>query len=308
MNGPRWIDAAQVEALGPARARELLRAALAGGLDPSTDPPRLGPAAGRGQLLVMPSAWGDVAGVKVASVAPDNPARGLPRIQALYVLMDAETLTPHTIMDGASLTSLRTPAVSAVGIDALCVADPDTAVIIGTGPQAVGHAHAVLAARTPRRLVIAGRDPGRTRDCVARIEGGDVPVEAAVGPEALRAAVESADLVVCATSAGEPVIDSAWVRDDACVVAVGSHEADRRELDGALLARSTVVVEDVATALREAGDVIMAIAEGAVGQSDLVTLSEVVRGEHSPTSGRPRVFKTVGMAWQDLVVAAGVAG
>jgi ornithine cyclodeaminase len=100
------------------------------------------------------------------------------------------------------------------------------------------------------------------------------------------------------------VFDGALVGDDAFVVAVGSHERDRRELDGELVGRSQVVVEDVATALREAGDVVMAIEEGHMDAAGLVPLAEMVRGAASVDRTRPRVFKSVGMGWEDLVVAA----
>jgi ornithine cyclodeaminase len=86
------------------------------------------------------------------------------------------------------------------------------------------------------------------------------------------------------------------------VIAVGSHEPHVRELDAALLARATVVVEDPATALREAGDVILAVHEGALTPADLVGLADLVRAPR--VGAAPRVFKSVGMAWQDLVVAA----
>jgi ornithine cyclodeaminase len=112
--------------------------------------------------------------------------------------------------------------------------------------------------------------------------------------------------LVCATSARSPVFDSALVRDDSVVIAVGSHEPDARELDAALLGRATVVVEDVATALREAGDVILAIAEGALAADDLVPMRDLLTGAIEPPRNRPLVFKSVGMAWQDLVVATAV--
>ena len=122
---------------------------------------------------------------------------------------------------------------------------------------------------------------------------------------AAEAAVRRAQLVVCATSSATPVIDGDWVADGACVVAIGSHEPDRRELDASLLARSLVVVEDVATALREAGDVVMALAEGAVTAADLHPLQDLVQGRIRRADDRPNVMKTVGMAWEDLVVAEG---
>ena len=91
--------------------------------------------------------------------------------------------------------------------------------------------------------------------------------------------------------------------DHATVVAIGSHEPGARETDDALAARATVVVESRASALREAGDVILALESGAVREEELVTLAEVVRGEAAPAPGRPRLFKSTGMAWEDAVVA-----
>jgi ornithine cyclodeaminase/alanine dehydrogenase-like protein (mu-crystallin family) len=102
------------------------------------------------------------------------------------------------------------------------------------------------------------------------------------------------------------VFDSELLRDDAVVVAVGSHEPDARELDAALLGRATVVVEDVATALREAGDVVLAIADGTLAWDDLVPMRDVVTGDFVVPTDRPLVFKSVGMSWQDLVIASAV--
>jgi ornithine cyclodeaminase len=102
------------------------------------------------------------------------------------------------------------------------------------------------------------------------------------------------------------VFDSTLLRHDAVVVAVGSHEPDARELDASLLGRATVVVEDVATALREAGDVVLAIADGTLTPVDLVPMRDVLTGAVAVPEDRPLVFKSVGMSWQDLVVAAAV--
>ena len=96
------------------------------------------------------------------------------------------------------------------------------------------------------------------------------------------------------------------MRDDATVVAIGSHEPGAREVDEPLVARATVVVESRASALREAGDVIAAIDAGALGAGDLHGLAELVRGEVAPAAGRPRLFKSTGMAWEDLVLARAV--
>lgn len=304
---PEWIDAAEVlRRVTPDRARRLLSDALAAGFDPADDPPRSSPAAGAGQLLLMPSTVGDATGVKVLSVAPGNPDLGLPRIQAWYVLMDSATLTPRVLLDGTALTTLRTPAVSMLGVDALAPADLDAVTLVGSGPQTLAHAEALLAIRRPSRAFVTDRDADRAQAAATVITGLGLPCTA-VDAAGLEAAVRASRLVVCCTSAAEPVIASDWVADGTCVVAIGSHEPDRRELDAALLGRSLVVVEDVETALREAGDVVLAIADGALTASELRTLRQVVLGQVTRPTDRPSVVKTVGMSWEDLVVAAGAA-
>ena len=127
-----------------------------------------------------------------------------------------------------------------------------------------------------------------------------------LGSPRARDVLRAADVVVCATSARSPLFDAELIADTAVVIAVGSHEPDARELPGALCGRSTVVVEDVGTAVREAGDVCLALAEGALQAADLVPMRDVVIGRVVPDPGRPLVVKTVGMSWQDLVVAEAV--
>jgi ornithine cyclodeaminase len=295
--------------MSPDRARRLVIAALAQGLDPAADPPRGTPVVRQGQLLIMPSETAHSVGVKVLSVAPDNPERGRERIQALYVLMDAETLTPSVLIDGTAITSLRTPAVSAVGVDALAPQEVSRMVIFGSGPQAIGHGEAVLQVRRPGEVVVVGRrEEPREAAALAIGELGVVcRAVAADDRAAVEREVRSAQVIVTATSSSTPVLVGDWVADGACIVAIGSHEPDRRELDAALMGRSLVVVEEVRTALREAGDVVLAIAEGALGEDGLHPLRDLVRGEVARAVDRPNVFKTVGMAWEDLVVAEGVA-
>ncbi|WP_256793995.1 ornithine cyclodeaminase family protein [Terrabacter sp. Ter38] len=316
MQQPRWVDAAAVRrTLSPDRARRLIRRELADGLDPASDPARLvaDVGDGSGQLLVMPSTNGRAAGVKVLTVAPGNAARGLDRVQAVYVLMDADTLAPSVLVDGTAVTSLRTPAVSAVAMDALAPDEVESAVIFGSGPQALGHAEALLAIRPTTAVTVVGRRGDAARATAQRISGlasthrlttRGLTVD---DPQEVEAAVREAQVVVTATSAATPVLGDDWVADGACVVAIGSHEPHRRELGSALLGRSLVVVEDIGTAHREAGDVILAAAQGALDWGDVRTLADLVRGRVERATDRPNVFKSVGMAWQDLVIAEHLA-
>jgi ornithine cyclodeaminase/alanine dehydrogenase-like protein (mu-crystallin family) len=295
-----WIDAETVTELLPMTgAIDTLEAALAGGLDPSADPPRHAVDTKNGQMLLMPTQISGWAGVKIVSVAPGNAERGLPRIQGIYVLMDAETLSPVALLDGSAITSLRTPAMSAVAVRHLAAGGASRLVVFGTGPQAWGHVEALRAVRPVTEVVVVGRDPTRAQSFVDRLAGTGV-----LGSVGTPDAVADADLVVCATTSGEPLFEGRLIADHACVVAVGSHQPERRELDATLLGRASVVVEDVSTALREAGDVIRAIAQGALAAESLLAIDGIVIGRTRVDPTLPRVYKSVGMAWQDLVVAA----
>ncbi|NYF98155.1 ornithine cyclodeaminase family protein [Janibacter cremeus] len=294
-----WLGADEIRArVTPDRAREVVHDVLAGGFDPADDPARSNTPAGSGHLLIMPTTVDGWVGIKVASVAPDNPARGLPRIQATYLLLDAETLTPRMILDGSVLTELRTPAISAVAVDQLARADARHLLILGSGPQARGHVRALAGVRAFDRIAVAGRSPDRAEATVRTLVDEGMPAVVCDLAEA-----GEADVIVCATSSATPLFDGSLVRDDACVVAIGSHEPDRRELDSAMMGRAQVVVEDHQTAMRECGDVVLAVDEGALSPDDLVGLAAVVRGEVPVARDRPVVFKGAGMAWQDLAVA-----
>jgi ornithine cyclodeaminase len=289
------LGAAEVMAALPMRtAIAAIRAALADGLDPSADPARSVVPVRHGQLLLMPAQWGAFAGVKVASVAPGNPSVGRPRIQGNYLLLDGPTLTPVALLDGVALTAIRTAAVSAVAADAL--ADPDSTrlVVFGSGPQALSHVAAIRAVRPIEQVTVVGRDSARTAafaaTCGARV--------------GTATDVATADIVACCTTARTALFDGSLIRGHATVIAVGSHEPDACEVDAATVGRSVVVVEAVETALREAGDVIQPVNAGLLDPATLIDLATAVRKPIDRS--RPRLFKSVGMAWEDLVLAAAV--
>lgn len=299
-----YVDAAAVaEAVSWSEATSTLERTLLDGLDPGRAADRSIVDVSSGQLLMMPAETTTGVGMKLSTVAPLNTQRGVPRVQALFVLLDHETLAPLALMDGTALTTLRTPAVSAVAVRHLANADARHLVVFGSGPQAWGHVQTLRAVRPIEAVTVVGRDSGRTEDLVARISASGLAAE--VGkPES----VSAADIVVCATTAAEPLFDSTWLQPGTCVVAVGSHEPDHRELDASLLGCAAVgggvVVEDPRVALREAGDVIMAVDEGAMSAEQLIGIAAVVHRE-TPLAGTS-VFKSVGMGWQDLVVAQAV--
>jgi ornithine cyclodeaminase/alanine dehydrogenase-like protein (mu-crystallin family) len=262
------------EGLSPVVAVDALERALRDGLDVDADPPRVSLPVGAGELLVMPSSLG---AVKLVSIGGD------PRIQGVCVVFDRETLAPAAIVDGIALTNLRTAAMSALAVKWLAAPDARRALVLGRGPQGVAHADALRAVVPGLEQVdVVGREAGATAE------------------------IESYDVICCCTTAREPLFDGTRVASDAVVVAIGSHEPDAREVDGTLAGRATVIVESRATALREAGDVTLAVAEGALAADALVELAQVVRGGVAVDRRRPRLFKSTGMAWEDAVVAGAV--
>lgn len=290
------------EALPMAAAIAALQEALCEGLDPETDPARSVVPVSHGQLLMMPSHSRRYAGVKIATVAPGNPALGIPRIQGTYLLLDAETLSPLAVLDGIALTAIRTAAVSAAAADLLAVPGAERLVVFGTGPQAHSHIEALRAVRPLRHISVVGRDLDRLATFLQQY--GDWGQDSAPVVEAGTAeAVAQADLVACCTTARTPLFDGSALPAHATVVAVGSHEPQAREVDDETVRRSTVVVEARAAALREAGDIILAVQSGALDPESLVCLAELARGTAEADVSRPRLFKSVGMAWEDLVVA-----
>ena len=299
--GIPFLDAAAVAALSPRAAVDALEAALRGGLDPDADPPRQAVGTKAGEILIMPSASRGAAGVKLVTVAPGNPDRGRPRIQGLYALFDPATLAPAALVDAIALTNLRTAAVSALAVRHLAAPGARRLLVFGTGAQGWAHVGGLRAVAPDLEHVdVVARDRGRLEAFVTRC-AAEHGIEARVAePEA----VADADLVVCATTAREALFDGALVPDTATVVAIGSHEPEAREVDERLARRATVVVESRASALREAGDVVGAIAAGAITAAALVTLADLVRGDATPDPGRPRLFKSTGMSWEDAVVAA----
>lgn len=298
-----YIDAAQLaELLKPAIAVAALEDALRGGLDPELDSPRLFAPLDSGEFLLMPAQSAKYAGIKVATVAPENPAKGHPKIQGTYMLLDKDTLTPLAAMDGAELTLIRTPAVTVMAVKALLAlrgrASAGTVAVLGTSLQADRHIEALAAVCGIDSLVVIGRRPEAAQALAEKYADQGIP-----GRPGSVADLADADTIICATSSSTPVFDGTLPKDSAVVAAIGSHGLDAREIDPVLARRAEVVVEGRASALREAGDLIPARSAEEWEQRGLATFSELLTGRFAPAAGKPLLYTGVGMAWEDIVVA-----
>jgi ornithine cyclodeaminase/alanine dehydrogenase-like protein (mu-crystallin family) len=243
--------------------------------------------------------------VKVLTFYPGNPAAGRPAIVATVLLHDPQTGALLAIMDGALLTGLRTAAGSAVATKYLARVEAATVGILGSGVQAEAHLLAMREIRPIQNAWVYSRDRDRRTEFAERMAarlGLEVtPVSSA------RAAVEGADIVVTATTAREPIVDGDWFAPGVHINCVGSGIPDRRELDDKIVLRSKIVVDTRASALEEAGDLLIPIAKGLMSKEAIhADLGEILTGQKVGRSNDTEItlFKSVGVALQDVAAAA----
>ena len=297
----RTIEAEELRGLVPIdRAIDALEAAFRDE-DPSLAAPlRSSLATPAGTLLLMPAAGAGGVGVKLVTLSEFNPQRDLPFLHAVYVLFDRETQRPEAVIDGTELTALRTAAVSGLATRYLARESARRLVLFGAGVQAHAHLDAMIAVRPVEDVVVVSRSEGPAVVLVDRAEA--MGLRASIGtPEA----VAETDLVCTCTTSAVPVFDGRRLAAGAHVNAVGAYLPNEREVDAETVSRARVVVETREVAFAEAGDLLLPIGEGLIDRDHVrADLSEVVGGaEIRTTDDDVTLFESVGMAFEDLVVA-----
>jgi ornithine cyclodeaminase/alanine dehydrogenase-like protein (mu-crystallin family) len=253
----------------------------------------------KGLLLSMPATLPGALGVKIVTVAESALSPGAPRVNGAYVLFDAADLTVQAVLDAASITRLRTPAVSAVATRMLAVPDAEVLVIFGTGIQARGHAIAMRCIRPISRVCIVGRQREAASALASELRQQGLDARAAEP-----GSVAEADIVCTCTTSPDPVFDGRLLSRSAHVTAIGAFQPGTREVDDYTAAHSAIVVESRASALAEAGDILIPLASGVIGQNAIVAdLHELTSGAAAVDPGGLTLFKSVGVAFEDLVIA-----
>jgi ornithine cyclodeaminase/alanine dehydrogenase-like protein (mu-crystallin family) len=236
---------------------------------------------------VMPAVYGDVLGAKLVTLYPDNGQRGLPTHLATIQLFRSATGEPIAAMDGRLITELRTAAVSAVATQLLARPDAHVLAVLGTGVQARAHVRALRLVRQFDDVRVWGRSPDRARQLASEVGGRAMSAEDAV---------RGAHVVVTVTASVEPVLRGAWLSDGTHVNAVGAVGPKRRELDDDAM-RGANIVDSRAAAMQESGDILLA------GASIYAELGEILAGIIPHPDARITVFKSLGLAVEDLAAA-----
>lgn len=266
-------------------------------------------------LLLMPS-WSDFAtlgegeegfiGVKVATVSPDNNAVGKPAVMAVYLLLNGTTGEPLALIDGQSLTAWRTACASALAASYLAREDASRLLVVGAGALAPHLARAHAAVRPIRQVRIWNRSRNKAEALAARLSAEGIEARAAAAD--LDAEMGEADIVSCATLSREPLVRGAALKPGTHVDLVGAFTPEMRESDDAAAGRASVFVDTRAGAMKEAGDIVLALKSGALKEADVkADLYELTRGRKPGRSAPHEItlFKSVGAAIEDL--AAGIA-
>jgi len=261
---------------------------------------------GHGILGLMPGYLGEPQsfGLKVVSVMPGNHGTEFESHQGVVMLFGVEHGEPLAILDATAITEIRTAAVSGAATRALARADAGDLAILGSGAQARSHLAAMSAVRPLRRVRVWSRTRANA-ERFAREQGvrHEVAIEVCDDPEA---AVRGADIVCTTTAAREPVLRGRWLAPGAHVNAVGACFAGTRELDTEAVARSRFFTDRRESCLAEAGDFLIARAEGAITDAHLVgEIGDVFLERLAGRISREdvTVFESLGLAVEDLASA-----
>lgn len=254
---------------------------------------------------IMPASLAEprAVGTKLVTVFPSNHEKGLPSHLATIVLLDPDTGALLALLDGRYITEARTAAVSAVSADLLALPDAATLAIVGSGVQARSHLEALGCVRRLADVRVWSPTESHRAAFVRDVSRDGLRIRAAASA---REAVDGADLIVVATASTTPVLESAWVQEGAHICAIGACRPTHRELQAALVARSRVFVDSTVGALAEAGDIVMAIQEGAITPAHIAgevgaLVSGTIAGRQIP--GEVTLFKSLGMAVEDVAAA-----
>lgn len=261
---------------------------------------------GTGTMLTMPAWVADptALGVKVVSVFPGNHHLGLDSHQGAVLALDPGTGQVLAILEAGAVTAIRTAAVSAVATDLLANPDAGDLALLGAGAEARTHLAAMAAVRPLRRVRVWSRSAERAHAFAQSVVAPGVPpIE--VMPSA-EAAVRGASIICTVTASSTPVLSGAWIARGAHINAVGAHTPDTRELDTDAVTAARIYVDARESALAEAGDLLIPIAEGRLRPADIhAELGEVLTGARTGRGASDEVtlFKSLGLGIEDVAAA-----
>lgn len=270
-----------------------------------TMPQRIHVDSGKNTLLLMPCLTESFYGTKLVTVFPDNAQRNLPSVAAVMLLNSADTGEVLAILDGQTLTALRTGAVGGVGIRHTCPADTKRLGIVGTGVQGLNQALFAAVTHPFKEIMVYGRNPKNTATLVEKLtaELPEIQILAATTIETL---LQSSQVVITATSSAEPVLpNNKELLKGRHFIGIGSYKPTMREFPEALFRLAKHVYVDTEYASEESGDLSVPLAQGWISRDQVRPLGQVLPGKRitADLTAETTIFKSVGMALLDVCIA-----
>ncbi len=255
-------------------------------------------------LLLMP-AWeaGQAIGMKLATITPGNGPRGLPAVNAVYLLVDGPTGQPRALIEGATLTVRRTAAASALAARYLARTDASRMLMVGAGALSRPLVEAHCSQRSIKRVQLWARDTKKRDAKVKELAALGLPVEPAAD---LEQSAREADLISCATLSREPLIRGAWLKSGSHLDLVGAFTPEMRESDDTAIGRASLFCDTRGGALKEGGDLVIPLKAGLITEAAIKgDLHDLTRGRHTGrvTEDEVTLFKSVGTAIEDFAAA-----
>jgi len=242
-------------------------------------------------------------GLKAVSLTSDNADRGLPMIHGLMLLFDCTTGEPRCLIDGEFLTALRTGAASGLATDLLANPDASHLVVFGSGKQATTQVEAVVTVRPIEAVTVVSRNPQRAADFCRNLQQfGDFDVTCTSDSTT----IAQSDVICTATPSIEPLFAGSALPEQCHINAVGSYRKDMCEIEPEILSTMSIVVDQREASLTEAGEIVQAIRCQAISESDVIELGILLSSGEAIGINKRTLFKSVGNAVQDLVIADAV--
>ncbi len=264
-----------------------------------------------GITLVMPAfvdggEGPDALTVKVVSVFDNNPSKGLARIQAVVLVLEPRTAEPLALLEGATLTGIRTAAVSGAATDLMSRTESRVLGVLGAGVQSRSHIEAVCCVRPIEAVRVYSPRAESVARLVSELSSREGLPDDIQGVASSGEAIRGADIVCCTTTSSTPVFDDADLAEGTHINAVGSYQRDVAEVPAATVVRARVVVDDYESAWEEAGDLLQPLEAGVIDRDHVVAeLAELVGGSCIGRTSDEQItlFKSVGLAVEDAMAA-----
>lgn len=262
-----------------------------------------------GTCLFMPSfvegEEGDALAVKAVSVFPGNADRGLPTIYAAVLVFDPQSGKPVALLEGSTLTAIRTGAASGAATDLLARPEAQTVAVFGAGVQGRTQLEAVCSVREIHTAWIYDPHPGRAEAMCEELQGyGAIPMDLRVAQEPVEAVIQ-ADIICTATTAKAPVYPAEAIRPGTHINGVGSYTLEMVENPPEMIEVAAIYVDAVEAVLAEAGDFAGPLGNQTITSQDFTEIGDLVLGKGTGRLSSQQVtfFKSVGVAVQDAMAS-----